>query len=53
MKPPRPPNRPPSLLPFVVLAAILVVIYGVMLAFPTIKGYINQQDCVATGRTSC
>jgi hypothetical protein len=50
------PNRPspiPSLVPFVTIAAIVVVIFlGVML-FPTIKGYINQQDCIATGRSDC
>lgn len=49
----KPSDRLQRLLPLVVLAAILLLIYGVMLAFPAIKGYINQQDCVATGRTNC
>ena len=50
-----PPHEPklPSLLPFVVVALVLLVLYGGVLLFPTIKDFINRQDCVATGRTNC
>ncbi len=49
------PHEPklPSLLPFVVMALILLVLYGGLLLFPTLKGVVNRQDCVATGRTDC
>ena len=53
MPDPRMPNKLPSLLPFVVIAALLVAIYGGLLLFPTLKGAINRQDCVGSGRTDC
>ena len=53
MRAPRKPNRMPSLLPFVVMALVLLAIYGGLLLFPALKGLVNRQDCIATGRTDC
>ena len=53
MREPRGPSQIPSLIPFVVLAVILLVIYGGVLLFPAIKGYIERQDCLGSGRTDC
>lgn len=47
------PSPVPSLIPFVVIALLLIVIYAGFLAFPTIKHLINNQDCVASGRDDC
>ena len=53
MPEPRTPNKLPSLLPFVVIAALLLAIYGGLLLFPIVKGFINRQDCIGSGRTDC
>ncbi len=53
MREPRTPNKLPSLLPFVVIAALLLLIYGGLLLVPTVKGLANRQGCVASGRTDC
>ena len=53
MRAPRKPNRTPSLLPFVVTALVLLVIYGGLLLLPPGRARVNRQDCVATGRTDC
>ncbi|WP_419730714.1 hypothetical protein [Lichenicola sp.] len=53
MADPGKPSPLPSLMPFIVMAVLLVVIYGGFLLFPMIKSIINQQDCVATGRNDC
>ena len=51
---PAPPEpKLPTLVPFVVMALILLALYGGLLLFPTIKGIVSRQDCVATGRTDC
>lgn len=52
MRAPRQPKLP-TLLPFVVMVLILLVLYGGLLLFPTFKGVVNRQDCVAAGRTDC
>ncbi len=53
MPDPQKPSPMPSLLPFVVIALVLAIIYGGVLMFPVIKGYMVRQDCIATGRTNC
>jgi hypothetical protein len=53
MRKPSGPGPIPSLMPFIALAVALLVIYGGLLLFPVIKDYINQQDCIGTGRTNC
>lgn len=53
MRPPRKPNSVPTLLPFIVMAVILLVIYLGVLLFPTVQRIMNRQDCIATGRTNC
>ena len=52
-EPPRGPSPLPSLMPFVVLALILVLIYAGVMLFPLVQRYVAQQDCIATGRTDC
>ena len=46
-------SKLPSLLPFVVAALVLVIIYGGLLLFPTIKALVDRQDCLAAARTDC
>ncbi len=53
MPTPRKPNPLPSLMPFVAMAILLLVIYGAVLLFPTIRSIIDRQDCVGSGRTDC
>lgn len=53
MRSPRKPGSIPSLTPFVVMALVLLLIYGGVLLFPTIKAMLNHQDCVGSGRTDC
>lgn len=53
MSSPRKPSSLPTLIPFVVMAIILVMIYLGVLVFPMVKSLINQQDCVASGRDDC
>ncbi len=52
-KPPQGPSPLPSLMPFVVLALILLLIYAGVMLFPMVQRYVAQQDCIATGRTDC
>ncbi len=53
MRPPRKPSPVPTLLPFIVMALILLVVYLGVLLFPAIQSYVSRQDCIATGRTNC
>lgn len=53
MSSPRKPSSVPTLIPFIVMAVVLVIIYLGMLVFPMVKQLINQQDCVASGRDDC
>ena len=53
MPDPGKPSPLPSLMPFIVMAVLLVIIYAGFLLFPMIKTVINQQDCVGTGRADC
>jgi hypothetical protein len=53
MPDPDKPSPIPTLLPFVVIALLLALIYGGVMLFPMFKGYMVHQDCLATGRTSC
>ena len=53
MPPPRKPSPVPTLLPFIVMALILLVIYLGVLLFPKVQDYVRRQDCIATGRTNC
>lgn len=53
MSEPQKPSQLPSLVPFVVIALVLAAIYGGVLLFPVIKGYMVRQDCIATGQTNC
>lgn len=43
----------PSLIPFVVMALVLVLIYLGFLLFPAVKTYMHRQDCIASGRDDC
>lgn len=47
------PSPIPSLIPFIVLAAVLILIYVGFLLFPAVKTMINRQDCIASGRSDC
>jgi len=51
--PHRKPSPVPLVIPFVVMAFALMVIYVGLLMFPTVKTLLNQQDCVASGRSDC
>lgn len=53
MAEPDKPSQIPSLLPFVVIALVLLLIYGGVLLFPTFKNYMVRQDCIASGQTTC
>lgn len=53
MPDPDKPSSMPSLLPFVVMAVMLLVIFLGFALFPMVKTMITQQDCVASGRTDC
>ncbi|MGI4746675.1 MAG: hypothetical protein ACRYGI_04540 [Janthinobacterium lividum] len=53
MRDPTKPSSIPSLLPFLVMAVLLVVIFLGFALFPMFKTMITQQDCVASGRTDC
>lgn len=48
----RPLHQTP-MIPLVVLAMVVIALYVGFLVFPTIKQMINQQDCIASGRTDC
>lgn len=48
----RPLHQTPAI-PLVVLAMIVIALYMGFLIFPVIKQVINQQDCIASGRTDC
>ena len=49
--PPR--SKLPDFTPFIVIAAVLGVLALGLYLFPVIKGMVNYQDCVASGRTDC
>ncbi|MCQ8239687.1 hypothetical protein [Rhizosaccharibacter radicis] len=55
VQPPSPngPPGPPSLVPFLVIAGVLVLIYLGMMLFPHLKRVINTEDCIGSGRTDC
>ncbi|MCQ8278139.1 hypothetical protein NFI95_06715 [Acetobacteraceae bacterium KSS8] len=53
MQDPNQPSKLPSLMPFVVIAAVLVLIFVGVSLFPVFKRYMVQQDCIASGQTSC
>ncbi len=53
MQDPDKPSKLPSLMPFVVIAAVLVLIYAGVSLFPYFKSYMVRQDCIASGQTSC
>jgi len=48
-----PEGRLPSLLPFIVMAVILLLIYAGVMLFPVFNRMMKQQDCIASGRTDC
>lgn len=53
MTDPDQPSKIPSLIPFVVMALLLVVIYAGVMLFPTIKAMVGRQDCIGSGREDC
>lgn len=53
MRDPDKPSSIPSLLPFVVMAVLLLVIFVGFALFPRFKTMMTQQDCMASGRTDC
>lgn len=48
---PRP--KPSALLPVLVLVALVLLLAGGALIFPSIAAYMSQQDCIASGRSNC
>ena len=56
-RPQHPPSKPPAKLPdftpYIVIAAILGLLALGLYLFPVIKGMVNYQDCVASGRVDC
>lgn len=47
------PGSLPTLIPFAVIALLLAIILVGFVVFPAVKTLINQQDCVASGRSDC
>jgi hypothetical protein len=42
-----------NLLAIIVLVVVALIILGGWLAFPTLTHFMQQQDCVASGRINC
>ncbi len=51
--PPPRPSKLPDFTPFIVLALLLGLLTLGLYLFPRIKGAMNYQDCVASGRVDC
>ncbi len=48
-----PERRQPDLLPLIVLIVIAGAIALGIWLFPYASGFLNQQNCIASGRTDC